>query len=172
MAIILSFSGVVISLLRIEPVTLDWMGILIGVLSVLVMLLIGWQIYSFIDFKESAKKMKNLTNIVEYNVEKVNLGTTMALSDYYYHIITDDRRDIVFKYLHYSVIAIMHASKIKEIDTCKAIVKGMLDVIVSPEQIQLSKYDKELIFGIISQVRHGDAIERYTELLQRLARIA
>jgi hypothetical protein len=178
LSLVISFCAIGISIVAICT-SLDgfclsetaYLGWIVAVLSTLVVVLIGWQIYSVIDFKASTKKIESLADMVSYQISNVNLATGMALSDYYYRVITEDKRDIEFKYIYYSVISIMHASSIKEIKTCNAIVKPMLEVIVRPEKIKLSKYNKELIFKIISQVKHGNEIENYGDLLQKLALI-
>lgn len=63
-ALVLSGVAVAISIaccfIKIEPVSYDYMGILVGVLSLLVTILIGWQIYNAIYIKESLKKKKFL----------------------------------------------------------------------------------------------------------------
>jgi hypothetical protein len=137
----------------------------------LVVILIGWQIYSFFDFKEANKKVESIANIVAYQIGLVNTSTAMVMSDYYYRMLTGDKKNILFNFLHYSVISIMHASEIKDFKNCNATVKAMLEVIVKPECIKLSKYDKTLIFNILAQVKYGNEIECYSDLVQVLAKI-
>jgi hypothetical protein len=148
-----------------------YLGWIVAVLSTLVVVLIGWQIYSFFDFKESNKKVESIVELTDHLICSTNVSTAMALSDYYYRMLTNDERDILFKFLHYSIIAVMHASGMKDFKICNAIVKAMLEVIVKPEMLKLSKYNKDLIFDIISKVRYGNEIERYKELMQVLAKI-
>jgi hypothetical protein len=148
-----------------------YLGWIVAVLSTLVVLLIGWQIYSVIDFRELAKNLERLQSFVDNLIEVTGAKTGMALSDYYYHMITGNERDFEFKYLNYSIIAIVHASRMKDLVACNTIVKSMIDVIATPEKIKLSKKNKELIFDGISQVKYGNEIEQYKELLQKLARL-
>ena len=56
-SVLLSIASICISLLRSEPLTWDGMSALVGVLSLLVTLLLGWQIYTFIDIKGRIKEM-------------------------------------------------------------------------------------------------------------------
>jgi hypothetical protein len=170
-AIILSVIAICTSLKAFSLSSTAYLGVVVAVLSMLVVVLIGWQIYSFFDFKESSRKIESLVQITAYQSGLVDLSTAMALSDFYYILNTDDKRDIEFKFLHYSVIAIMHASGVKDFKTCNSIVKMMLDVVVKPDLIRLSKYNKSLIFDIIAHVKHGNEIENYNELLQVLAKI-
>ena len=40
----------------------DWANLLVAVLSILVTILIGWQIYTAIDIKKTIKELKSRTN--------------------------------------------------------------------------------------------------------------
>lgn len=55
-AIVLSAASIVISCLRIEPIKADWLGILVGVLSLLVATLIGWNIFYALDIRREMYK--------------------------------------------------------------------------------------------------------------------
>jgi len=177
-AIVISVVSICLVIFRIEPITYDWMGILVGVLSILVMILIGFQIHNVIDFKESVKEVKSLKTdikILEYSIKEdmktIHLLTNHNISKIYYMLSTKDYRNIQYEYLYYSLVSIMYASDIRDIATCNSIVKVMLEVIVSPENVKLSKEQKNTIFNFVSNVKHGNEIERYNELLQVLARI-
>lgn len=56
-SVLLSIASICISLIRSEPLTWDGMSVLVGILSLLVTLLLGWQIYTFIDIKGRIKEM-------------------------------------------------------------------------------------------------------------------
>ena len=55
-SVLLSIASICISLLRSEPLTWDGMSALVGILSLLVTLLLGWQIYTFIDIENKIKR--------------------------------------------------------------------------------------------------------------------
>jgi hypothetical protein len=63
LAILLSFLAVCIAIVRNEPFNLDWVGIVIAVLSILVMVLVTWQIFALIDIKKVKEDVEN--NIVQ-----------------------------------------------------------------------------------------------------------
>lgn len=67
-SVLMSIASICISILRTEPLTWDGMSALVGVLSLLVTLLLGWQIYTFIDIKGRIKEMieKELDGKSEY----------------------------------------------------------------------------------------------------------
>lgn len=53
LAVTISIIALFISCLRCEPLEMDWMSVLVSILSILVTLLIGWQIYSVLDIKKN-----------------------------------------------------------------------------------------------------------------------
>ena len=170
-AIILSVAAICLSICRIKPITADWMAVLVGILSMLVLFLVVWQVYSFVDFRTSIKEMK-LSN-KEFNYQIVNSRATsgMAIMDCYYRLITNDRQGVWYQYILHGVLSIIQASFIKDIETCNALVAAMIQVIASPEKIKLTKEQKGRIFSFIYQVKYGCEIERYTDLLKKLMAI-
>lgn len=62
LAVIISLIALSISILRCEPLEMDWFGVLVGILSLLVTTLLGWQIYSVIDIKKTVDEIKSHTN--------------------------------------------------------------------------------------------------------------
>lgn len=50
------FISITCCFIKTEPVSYDYMGMLVGVLSLLITILLGWQIYSAIYIKDSLKK--------------------------------------------------------------------------------------------------------------------
>lgn len=68
-ATILSIVACLLVIARIEPITIDWLGVLAGVLSLLVTALIGWNIYTFIDIKGAEKKLEKFREEFEKKTE-------------------------------------------------------------------------------------------------------
>lgn len=56
-AFILSVCSCLFVIVRVKPITIDWFGVLVGILSLLVTVLIGWNIYTFIDIKNTEKRL-------------------------------------------------------------------------------------------------------------------
>jgi len=177
-AIAVSLVSLGLVLIRVKPIAYDWAGVMVGSLSALVVMLIGWNIYSLVDFKESVKEVKKLsTKIGELEIglnaqmSRMHLLTNMGITDIYYRFITGDVRNRDFKYLYHNVVSIMYACEVKDIITCNAIIKTMLDVVISPESIKLSKHEKDIVLKFISNIKHANEIEQYVELVQCLSKI-
>lgn len=83
-AILISITSLCFSFFRCEPMEADWIGILVGILCSLVTVLIGWQIYSIIDFKERAKELIQ----IKENLNLLSDGVSQAASVSYWALFT------------------------------------------------------------------------------------
>lgn len=54
---------------RYETLSFDYLGLIVGVLSFLVTLLLGWQIFSSIDTKNKIEKIETLQNILKEKID-------------------------------------------------------------------------------------------------------
>lgn len=78
-SIVLSLTAISLVLLRSEPVKADWAAIEVTVLSVLVTILIGWQIWNVLKIEEKIKehqtffdeKMKDFSKEFDYKMLKI-----------------------------------------------------------------------------------------------------
>ncbi|OAV73499.1 hypothetical protein Barb6_00166 [Bacteroidales bacterium Barb6] len=169
-SIFISITAICTSLQSFSLDSSSYIGWIVAVLSTLVVVLIGWQIYTTIDAKEVLQKVSEIEKKVDYETDRANLNTCMALSDFYYRLGSKDIKNMEFKYLLYNVSSILHASKMRDIKTCNAVVKAVLEVIVS-DKLVITEYDKKLIFDLITQVKYGNEIEQYGDLLQMLSSV-
>ena len=77
-SVLLSIASICISLIRSEPLTFDGMSALVGILSALVTVLIGWQIYTFVDIKSRVKEeVQKAINEKADSVYKGIVGNTL-----------------------------------------------------------------------------------------------
>lgn len=77
-SVLLSIASICISFIRSEPLTFDGMSVLVGILSLLVTLLLGWQIYTFVDINNRVKKeVHEFLNKKADSVYKGIVGNTL-----------------------------------------------------------------------------------------------
>ncbi len=114
------------SFCREAAIGIDYSGILVGILSALVTVLIGWQIYSLIDFSKREEKNREIidahTSIAKNMMENKDRGNYLLndnLSDIYKNILTDDRSSCIYEMIHFKVAAIYYAAIIGEYDVCE-----------------------------------------------------
>lgn len=148
------------------------LSVLVSVLSVLVILLLGWQIYAMIDIKKTKEEVRIEKEKVLYAAEKANILTMTALSDFYYfQIHQNDPLGIEFKYTYYRVSSILSASRINDIETCNVIVSAILKTLKNPEQVVISKESKDSLIRLYLAVENKGSINGYNDMLDLLHRL-
>ena len=172
-ALLLSSVAVLISLVAIcvacphkAELGFDYQGVIVGVLSLLVTILIGWQIYTFIDINKKSKELEEAKTAALISTER------NAISDFYYYILLkSDPLGVEYRFLDYRISSLYHFSNIGEIETCNTIVKVLLEMIVVPEDIKVLESGKNRILMLLTKVKDTDKIIGYEELVSRIARL-
>lgn len=62
----------------------DYLGLIVGILSILVTILIGWQIYTVINIRETAKAISKTRAEFSHESERNLTQTYLALSNFFY----------------------------------------------------------------------------------------
>jgi hypothetical protein len=169
-AIMLSIIAVCLAICRIEPITIDWMGILVGILSTLTVVLISWQIYTLFDIRKIRKEVEAERLHVIYESERNSLISSMSMSDFYYSsLIKEPEEQRIYKYISYRLYAILHASRIGDFATCGANAKVLMESIT--KETKLRKIEKEYLFETISQIGNNKSIDRFNELVNTIGSI-
>ena len=79
-AIILAFIAVAVSLPRDvdKAVEMDYLGVIVGVLSFLITVLIGWQLYSVFRIKDDVQEANNAKESAKADLESINQSAEQA----------------------------------------------------------------------------------------------
>ena len=178
-ALVLSIVSVVISIIAIciscphkAELGFDYQGVIVGILALLVTMLIGWNIYSIIDIRKIREELLTTKVNSAFNAEKNNAITCHAVSDYYYHfLLKSDPLGIEYQFLYYRISELFHVSNIRDTETCNVIVKVLLEMIKSPEDIHILQSCKDRLIGLLSMVNEKEKIVKYNELMSAIARL-
>lgn len=94
-AIFLSVVAIILSIITLcsvypnKDLGFDYLGIIVGMFALLITILIGWQIFSMINFKEAQKEAQDISNktLIEYEKSKLEIKKLVedANSIYYYN---------------------------------------------------------------------------------------
>ena len=131
-AIIMSVAAVSMVIFRIEPITYDWMGVLVGVLSILVVTLIGWNIYTAVDAKTTLKEQNKK---IEYYDKKLSLLIENAdlqayeLSRNMCHTASRIfyKADDAVEFLRYSLLGLYYTAKLGNHQQCNILIASILE---------------------------------------------
>jgi hypothetical protein len=168
-ALIISLACLALVLCRIEPITYDWMSVLVGILSMLVVVLIGWQIYSFIDINSKKRDLNILSNEASMNVQKsMSISENTNWMIYHYLLLKEDPLGLEYRFLYHGISCLFHTSQYGDLATCNAVVKALLETIANPSKITILDTNKKYLIELLVKVRNSSAITGYNELLTKV----
>jgi hypothetical protein len=171
-AIVIAVVALCVAICRSEPITYDYMGVLVGVLAVLVTALITWQIYTLVDINKKAKELSRLTMETALGTERsLALSEDAAAGIYSYLLLKEDPLGLEYQILWHRISSLLHTSNFDDIETCNAMVKASLEMIVNPSKISMIQSCKDRLLFLLTKVGHTDKIVGYSELVEKIAKI-
>lgn len=179
--VILILSGIsilvsIIALCRTYPHTsdlgMDYQGIIVEILSLLVTVLIGWQIFSAIDIRRIKDDVLNMNMENYIRSEKNIIEIQMSLSQYYLErgLETNDRI-AVFKYLLHSISTIVHQERINDINGANAMINTIISSVSDPNKILLTQVQKNSLIELIFLFRKNHDIHNTDNLLSLVTKM-
>lgn len=172
LSLVLSIVAVCVACFRTGSLSFDYQGVIVGVLSLLVTVLIGWNIYNLIDINNTRKAVKDLLSDTSLKLNK-----NMAITEhsfwmlYHYLLIGKDPIGLDYRFVHHGIACLFHASNFNDIGLCNTIVKAMLECIKDPQNIKFTKNNKAEILKLMTMIKNVDKIEGYLELIKRVSNI-
>lgn len=156
-SIALSLVALCISFVRTEPMDIELFGVLVSVLSILVVVLLGYQIYSVIDFKQKTQEMNE--NIGRYREENYKMQmithfkTHQAVSMLYY-----DTKN-AFEFVKHSLESINFGLELKQIDACEVVMQGAVEV--CENGLILTKSEKGTLLELVYGIKDIESVKGY-----------
>lgn len=158
--------------------TIDYAGILVGILAALCTVLIGWQIYALVDFNRreqtNRQHLSALKDIVAKMHENGNRGDYLLydnLSNVYENIISNDEIQSKFERIHFKINAIVYASKIEDFETCELAINVIELFIKKNHDMVITQEDKERLLKYACSIPNQNRIKNYTQLINVISLI-
>lgn len=170
-AVLLSIAALCVSLVRCEPMTADWMGILVGVLSFLVTILLGWQIYALFDIREIQKEVRKSKAEMTLEAHKRLGEAHYALWAFYLNSIENREHDkelLLYACFNSGVAAIHRLALCEEYQTCGLCTKELIGLC---RFLQPGENYRKLIqsqIQLLLSVENQHKVPGYAELLSAL----
>lgn len=172
-AISLTFS--IISLCNSQPRTsgLDYIGVIVGILSLLVTILIGWNIYTVIDFNKKKEELAKNEAVLSDLILRVNNNTTADSAAlefnfaylYAYLLTNNEPFGLGFWYINHTLNAILKYSEIAKYKECNALVEMLLSTITEPQKIKVNKKRKDDLLKLVLGIHGISNIDKYSNVL-------
>lgn len=131
---------------------MDYQGVIVGMLALLVTILIGWQIYTAINVKEELKDIKDLRREINKQGRDIYIRSTNNLFEFQsaMFMMYDNKKeksnsDIFQLYLH-GISSIYHLCSLGKQNECTSIV----NILIARKSILMSeKFQKEQIDSLM-----------------------
>lgn len=163
----------------------DYYGVIVGVISVLVTLLLGWNIYSVIDIKAAKKEFelelkknqlslrefKNQFDTLELDIYKISYENLQNYIDILSGsgLVEDDRKEAAILRVYCRLLVIHH--RLKNASDYSETLDGIYDFYKNnKDNLNLSKDEAESILAILFPIAKSEAkYSKFSEIYNWLA---
>lgn len=152
-----------------ENLRLDYVGVIVATLALLVTVLIGWQIWTLIDMKglknEFKKEINYLHNKSDYTTALMYGRTSQMIAS---SICGVCREEIKNQMLMNGIISIKMLLNLHAEVEYKAILKTMLEALKATNDITLSEKNIENLILSIGEIKKRDEIYMIKDLIKEI----
>lgn len=149
---------------------IDYLGLIVGMLSFLITLLMGWNIYTLVDFKGKIKGIGERENELKEGIEKLSKKENImtgythdVIANTYLSLIEGDIDKSV--YLSEKYLALISYAIVSEVKKCNQIADEMIAYIRSDygDNIHIEAY--RYMYDILRNVKNASDIEGIHKLI-------
>lgn len=185
LAIILSVIAIGVTLSRTE-LSFDYLGLITGILGLLVTILIGWNIYTGVDFRnekeqlhkyfEEQKKSVNSVGddlrLTFFNQLSQNAVSKKCIADVYANLMGLNKYlPLAYNYLYYTIDAIFTAAQAENYDACNVWLKEINHTLIEPEKIILPLSSYKQLKNNLLNIPHKENLIGLFEVEELISRI-
>lgn len=167
-------------------ISIDYLGLITGMLGVLVTVLIGWNIYMIIDFRQEKENLKQYFEDQKKSVRSAETSLYVtyknqlsngalyekSIADIYARLmVPKDMASLSYEYFFHVLGAIVTASQAENYDACNTWIKEMKNILASAGQVVLPKSNKQHLVTTLLQIRKSDKLVGLEELVGLIAEI-
>ncbi|MFG5856866.1 hypothetical protein LDB17_01495 [Dysgonomonas sp. Shenzhen-Wh21] len=129
----------------------DWYAIVVGILALLVTVLIGWNIYTVIDFRRETETVKDTIQYITKEFHEQSAGVMLPMMEFYMK-----KKNEIEPFYRYGLGLLIHQSIIEDITACNTTVKVLIEC--TPKDLTLRKIDKTRIVSLSHKIYHPEKI--------------
>ena len=166
----LSITAITITAPRTYDLNFDYYGVIVGILSLLVTALLGWNIYALIDFNRARQELR--ATEVKYNqtIMTNNMLVHNALGDIFQTLaLRGTLRSYAENYIYYRILGLYYMSRI-DVNACGVLAKEVIDAIgPTPSNTKVSEGLKKQMLLLLSEIENTRNIEGFPMLIERVS---
>lgn len=173
LSVAVSIAALCIALPRAHVLDVDYLGLLVGILALLVTVLIGWNIYSVMDIKRIQADVQNIQLDTYAKIQQTSAIVSHSLSDFYYRLLVgakplgDD-----FNFVYYRVSEIYHLSLVGDYKFCEALISSLIEVFPDPKQRKFRKEQMKNLWSLVSRIQGQHQIPNFSDLMVLLTQMS
>lgn len=157
-----------------ENASYDYHGGLVNILAILVTVLIGWNIYSIVDFNRRKNEVDSLYLAVNQALAEVSKWnnnsdgiTEFSFVNVYQHLLNIKASPEMYdKLLQHSISALKYFSYSKELNFCRDLVKSLMLI---PTEVPIAQDTKTSCLKTLYLIQEHDRIEGFYEVVELIA---
>lgn len=165
-----SITAIIIAAPRTHDLSFDYYGVIVGILSLLVTALLGWNIYALIDFNRARQELRATEAKYNQTIITNNMLVHNALGDIFQTLAFGGTlRSYAENYIYYRILGLYYMSRI-DISACGVLVKEIIDVIgLNPSNTKVSEGLKKQMLLLLSEIENTRNIEGFPMLIERVS---
>lgn len=161
---IISITSLCRTFYRNIDLTVDYIGIIVGILAILCTVLIGWQIYVLVDVRRINERFE----AIEAKRNNDNLRTALqiyeSVSTLTEQMATNaTKEELLPQSIMFELLCIVTQSKLEEFDVCNYQIANLIGT--PPKGIHVRAFDRNQYIRIISEMNRPDKITEYPALI-------
>ena len=162
-SIVLSLIAICNTYPRTSEFGIDYQGWIVGILSFLVTILIGWQIFSIIDIrgirKEIYLKENDIYQRSELNIAEFHLGMFMV-----YINMWDQGCYNTYELLHHGLLSLAHQSKIGLNESSNQIIALIMERSPKIKKERLTQEQMKALISLLPKIQNPACLRYYIDL--------
>ncbi len=176
-SLVLSIVSIIISIVAAsrtlhEYLRVDVISLLLGIISALATVLIGWQIFVLIDIRNYDSKFSKLEKQFHKSDFEIRGYSSLGYAHTNIAWLTEaNREDWYIEYVRHSILALSCFSKSGNIKTCWAIVNELIANIENgnPEYYNSFKNNKQEWLLSLNDIEHPEKISNFKDLIELIS---
>lgn len=157
---------------RLENLNFDYMGVIVGILSLLITILIGWNIFQVVDLKthkrdvellkeEVAKEINYIHNKVDFNTGMGHCVNAQVIAS---SLCIESKCLLKYQMIYQCLLGVKTLSNLNEFKSCSDAVDTVCNVIQQTSDLILTDEERQDLKELFYTINSRDEINRINEL--------
>lgn len=172
-SLVTSTIALCLSIPRSQELNFDYLGLLIGIQSFIVALLLGWNIYCLVDLKGLRGEQDKIKIDHFLNLQRLCAITCHAASDVFYRYLVGGKPNgDDYNLMYYRISEIYHISLIGDNKTCEILITSLLQIFREPHKCNFREAQMTNLWNLITRVKGQESIPNFDKLTAMVAQMS